>query len=58
MASTGPQLLCDDSEEILPRFHFNNAGLLLIVTDFSDPADQCQMSQKSKSFTSVGVGLL
>lgn len=48
LASTGPGLLCDNPKEILPRFHFNNAGLLVVVTNLSDPVDQCQCLRKVK----------
>lgn len=35
MALSGSQLLCDESEEILPGwFHVNDSDLLLITDDF------------------------
>ena len=57
-ALSGSQLLCADLEDILPRrFHLSDAGLLLLTADFSAPANQHQLPQYHKSFTS-GSGLL
>lgn len=55
LASTGPELMCDDSKEIFTRFHFNNAGLLVSVTNLSDTVDQCQCLRKVKVLLQLGL---
>ena len=42
-----------DPEKTLPRFHLSGAGVFLITTNFSAPANQHQLSQQSRGFTSV-----
>lgn len=50
------QLLCDDSpQETLARFHLNIAGLFVITTYFSTPANQYQVLEQSQGFTSAVV---
>ena len=37
----------------LPRFHLSDGGFFSIIANFLAPADQHQLSQESKGFTSV-----
>lgn len=53
-ATSGTQLICADSEKILPRkYHLNDASLLLTIAYPLAPADQHLLSQQSKGFPLV-----
>lgn len=50
LAVSGTELLCDNSQETLPRrFYLNGALVLLISAESSAPADQHPLSQQSKA---------
>ena len=55
MATSGPQLLCADPEETLPRrLHLSDAGLFLITADSSAPVDHFQLAKQRSYFSSSG----
>lgn len=57
--SSGTQLVCADSEEILPRcYHLSEADLFLNHSWFSAPADQHPLSQQRFNLSGFGVLLI